>query len=151
MHQRREFGGDLAALIRQPTLSELQAHSIVHYEHMMAFLVQSRDHVISTNTSSAYIHALESTFRLPVYDIYVSEYKHAITVMNSGGRSGQGSVPASKEISKFIYAAYFQTLSELSRRNFIDEYSIPKSQEISTLILSEDAFVPIQIQGFGLF
>ena len=119
-------------------------------DHTMAFLLDSKDRAIKTNTFLDYIHALESSLSMSQDDAYLSKYKNAITIINSGSMVTHGRIPSPEEISKVIYAAYFQTLSELSRRNFIDEYSIPKSQEISTLILSDDLFVPIQSQGFGL-
>ena len=108
-------------------------------EYTMAFLLDAKDRVVRTNTLSDYIHALESTVTMSQDDGYLSKYKNSITMINSGSMVSHGKVPSSEEISKVIYAAYFQTLSELARRNFIDEYSIPKSQEISSLILSEES------------
>lgn len=107
-------------------------------EYTMAFLIKTnRENTIRTNTFSDYIHAIESTMEVNIHDTYLSKYKNAITVINSGSIVTHGKVPVPEEISKVIYAAYFQTLSELSRRNFIDEFSVPKSQEISSLILSD--------------
>ena len=107
-------------------------------EYTMAFLIKTnRENGIRTNTFSDYINALESSLEVNVNDSYLSKYKNAITIINSGSIVTHGRAPLPEEISKVIYAAYFQTLSELSRRNFIDEYSVPKSQEISSLILSD--------------
>jgi NTE family protein len=109
-------------------------------ENTMAFLLDSRNRVVNTNTLTDYIHALESTMAISQEDGYLSKYKNAITTINSGRIVSTGQIPSSEEINRVVYAAYFQTLSELARRNFIDEYSIPKSQEISSLILNENAF-----------
>ena len=107
-------------------------------DYTMAFLIKTnRENAIRTNTFSDYINALESTLEVNVNDNYLSKYKNAITIINSGNIVTHGRAPLPEEVSKVIYAAYFQTLSELSRRNFIDEYSVPKSQEISSLILSD--------------
>ena len=107
-------------------------------EYTMAFLIKTnKENIIRTNTFSDYIHAIEISLEANIHDAYFTKYKNAITVINSGSIVTHGRVPLPEEISKVIYAAYFQTLSELSRRNFIDEYSVPKSQEISSLILSD--------------
>tara|TARA_Y100000768_G_scaffold260913_1_gene198711 strand:+ start:2343 stop:3410 length:1068 start_codon:yes stop_codon:yes gene_type:complete len=110
-------------------------------ENTMAFLLESKERKINTNTFIDYIHAIESTMLMPQEDGYISKYKNAITTINAGNLASHGTMPTAEEISRVIYAAYFKTLSELSRRNFIDEYSIPKSQEISTLIMAEESSI----------
>ena len=107
----------------------------------MAFLLNSSTNAIHTNTLTDYIHALQTSVATSQDDGYLSKYKNAITNINSGNMVTHGRIPSPEEVNKVIYAAYFQTLSELARRNFIEEYSIPKSQEISNLILSEESIV----------
>lgn len=115
-------------------------------ENTMAFLLDSSDRKIATNTFTDYIHALESLISQSQDSNYKTKYKNAITFINSGNMVSHGTIPSSTEINRVIYAAYFQTLAELSRRNFIDEFSVPKYQEISSLIMSEDDFNFIQNQ-----
>lgn len=106
-------------------------------EHTMAFLVRSGDREVSTETFTDYINALEGLRSVNIDDSYLSKYKNSITVIDAGNIALHGEFPRPEETSKVIYAAYFQTLSELSRRNFIDEFSVPKSQEISSLLMDD--------------
>jgi len=106
-------------------------------DYTMAFLLKS-SRPNSTDTLSEYINALQSSISLSIDDSYMMRYRNAITVINSGNIMGHGVMPSTEEINKVIYAAYFQTLSELSRRNFIDECTIHQAHEISSLIVTDD-------------
>ena len=87
-------------------------------EYTMAFLIKT-NRAIRTNTFSDYINAIESSMEVNMHESYLSKYKNAITVINSGSIVSHGKVPFPEEISKVIYAAYFQTLSELDRKSVV--------------------------------
>ncbi len=112
-------------------------------DQTMAFLVQSKRETFSSRPLDNvfdYIQYIESSLTTYRDTYYLDVYKNAITIIHAGNIKAFA-CPSSEEVSKVIYAAYFQTLSELSRRNFIEKESVPKSQEISSTILSNDFLV----------
>lgn len=107
-------------------------------DYTMAFLIQQTPETAKRATSfNEYIHQIETSIFSQRDDNYINKYRNSITLINAASIPAFGEPPGSDEVNKVIYAAYFQTLSELARRNFVDEDLVPKSQEISSLIISD--------------
>ena len=106
-------------------------------ENTMAFLIQSNG-TTNTQNFSNYLNAIESTISSTINSNYLSKYKNSITMINPGNIVACGVMPNTYDMNKVIFASYFQTLSELERRGFIDEDVVPKSQEVSQIIFNDE-------------